>query len=184
MCIRDRLEQVGPPVNGQYKPVFEGLMTQRRTEKILLTALTLLYYISSALVLFFISSYVKEYLKLTKRQSKYFILTVAVLCIVQVILALLSPLTGSIFYINENGYQRGNLFLLSQVIPVLNMILCIICIFVNRKKLSGREMVFFHLYLLLPPVSMLIQTMFRGLGIVSPIITLNILCLLYTSRCV
>lgn len=24
------LEQVGPPVNGQYKPVFEGLMTQRR----------------------------------------------------------------------------------------------------------------------------------------------------------
>ena len=146
-------------------------------EKILLTALTLLYYISSALVLFFISSYVKEYLKLTKRQSKYFILTVAVLCIVQVILALLSPLTGSIFYINENGYQRGNLFLLSQVIPVLNMILCIICIFVNRKKLSGREKVFFHLYLLLPPVSMLVQTMFRGLGIVSPIITLNILIL-------
>lgn len=25
-----KLEQVGPPVNGQYKPVFEGLMTQRR----------------------------------------------------------------------------------------------------------------------------------------------------------
>lgn len=25
-----KLKQVGPPVNGQYKPVFEGLMTQRR----------------------------------------------------------------------------------------------------------------------------------------------------------
>lgn len=146
-------------------------------EKILLTVLTILYYISSALVLFFISSYIKEYLKLTKLQSKYFIFTVIILCMVQIILTLISPFTGAIFYINEVGYQRGNLFLLSQAIPVLNMILCIVCIGINRKKLSARELVFFHLYLLLPPVSMLIQTMFRGIGIVSPMITLNMLIL-------
>ena len=34
-CAEDiaQLEQIGPPVDGQYKPVFEGLMTQRRIMK-------------------------------------------------------------------------------------------------------------------------------------------------------
>ena len=34
-CVEDiaELEKVGPPVNGQYTPVFEGLMTQRRIMK-------------------------------------------------------------------------------------------------------------------------------------------------------
>lgn len=143
--------------------------------KTLLIVLTVNYYVSSALVLLFISNYIKEYLKLTKKQSRLFITTVAVLCSIQIFLAVVSPFTGSVFLINEDGYNRGNLFLLAQAIPFINMALCITCINLNRRKLTGRELVFFYLYLLLPQLSMVIQVLFRGINIVSPIITLNML---------
>lgn len=143
--------------------------------KFTLTALTVIYYISSALVLFFVSIYVIEYLKLSKRQSRILFIAAGILCVVYSVLTFISPITGSVFFVEDDGYHRGNLFIFTQSLPIINSFLCMCCIILNRKKLTRKELFFFSLYLFLPPAAMVVQMLFRGINLVSPIITLNVL---------
>ena len=89
------------------------------SEKWILSAASAVYYIASAFVLYFFIWYVMEYLQITGRAKKFCLLYALLLCSVQVVFAAISPFTGSIFYITDNGYQRGPLFLISQIVPLL-----------------------------------------------------------------
>lgn len=79
-------------------------------EKRLLAAGSALYYTASAFVLYFFSCYITTYMQLKGRTKKVCLLSVAAVCGVQVMFALLSPFTGSFFYVTDEGYQRGRCF--------------------------------------------------------------------------
>lgn len=143
--------------------------------KLILNSLTVVYYVSSAMVCFLVALYVIEYLKPSRKQRKIFLMIPAALCIANIFMTLISPVTGSVFYVENDGYHRGNLFLLSQSLPLVNSVLCMVCILLNRKKLTRKELLFFTIYLFLPPAAMGVQTLFRGINLVSPMITYNIL---------
>ena len=82
-------------------------MTASVLERLVLSAATALYYAASAFVLYFFIRYIMEYLQMTGRAKKFCLLYAIVLCGVQVVFAIISPFTGSIFYITNSGYQRG-----------------------------------------------------------------------------
>lgn len=125
-------------------------MTASVLERLVLSAATALYYAASAFVLYFFIRYIMEYLQMTGRAKKFCLLYAIVLCGVQVVFAIISPFTGSIFYITNSGYQRGPLFLISQFVPLLCYLLFMILVMIYRKKLLRREVVFFLLYIFIP----------------------------------
>lgn len=143
--------------------------------KFTLVLLTVVYYASSAVMLFFVTCYVIEYLKISSKKRRFFLTVSASMCAFFIAMTLISPITGSLFYVNDSGYQRGSLYLPIQCIPLINSVLCMYCIVLNRKKLTRKEFGFFTMYLFLPPAAMAVQAMFRGINLVSPMITLNVL---------
>lgn len=141
----------------------------------LLAALTVLYYICSALILFFFTLYINETLQLPKRQKTFFITAVTALCGVQVVFTVLSPFAGLFFYLDQNGYHRGSLFPISQVIPLVCYAIFIYFVLRYRRKLSRREFIFSLSYILMPLAMEGVQILFRGVAVLNCGITFAML---------
>lgn len=133
----------------------------------LLTAGSALYYAASAFVLYFFIQYIAAYIQLEGKRKKTVLLSVAVVCMVQVVFALLSPFTGFFFYITDTGYHCGSLFIISQLIPLFCYLLFTALIIVYRKKLTRREVVFFLLYIFIPLGCNGAQMFTRGIAVVN-----------------
>ncbi len=147
-------------------------------EKIILSAATVLYYTASAFVLYFFIRYIMEYLQMTGRAKKICLIYAMILCGVQIIFAVISPFTGFIFYITNDGYQRGPLFLISQFVPLLCYLLFMALVIIHRKKLLRREVTFFLLYIFIPLGCGAAQMTMRGIAIVNAGVTIATLIIL------
>ena len=147
-------------------------------QKITLTVFTVIYFISSAHVLHFFSLYIITYTQTKGKIQKICLTTVTAACAIQVILALISPFTGAVFYVNDNGYQRGPLFAVSQFIPLFCYLSFMTLVIISRKKLKKREIVFFLLYTLVPLSTGITQMFIRGIALVNVGIVLALLFIL------
>lgn len=143
--------------------------------KMLLSFCSMIFYVSSAFVLYFFGRYMAEYLKLSKRARNIFLTVMTTLCGIQVFFAVISPFTGAIFYISDNGYQRGNLFMISQYVPLLSYLLFTFLMIWYRKRLTRRELIFFLLYIFIPLGAGATQMLFRGIAVVNVGVTLALL---------
>lgn len=141
----------------------------------ILALLSLLFYVSSAFVLYFFARYIAEYLKLTTKIRRNFLTVVTLLCAVQIFFAVLSPWTGAFFHITENGYQRGSLFVISQLVPLFCYLSFTFLVILCRKKLTYRELIFFLLYIFIPLGAGALQMFFRGIAVVNVGVTLALL---------
>ncbi|MBS5725699.1 MAG: hypothetical protein KHW59_07980, partial [Clostridiales bacterium] len=112
-------------------------------QKNTLSAFSALFYAASAFVLYFFFRYISDYLKLTGKPRKLCHISVITVCTIQVFFALISPFTGSIFYVADDGYQRGPLFIISQLVPLFCYLLFTALVIIYHKKLKRREVVFF-----------------------------------------
>ena len=146
--------------------------------KLLLTLFTVVFYVASAFVLYFFAGYMGEYLKLPVRVKKLYLTVIAVVCGAQVFFAVISPFTDSIFYVSDRGYQRGSLFIISQLIPLFCYILFTVLVIVYRKRLNWREVVFFLLYIFVPLGGGAIQMFLRGVAVVNIGVALALLFIL------
>lgn len=147
-------------------------------QKAVLCALTALYYAASALMLGCFSHYIAAYMKLSGREKKVCCGVVDILCAADILFALTSPFTGYIFYVTDDGYQRGPLFVISQIVPLICYLLFLILIVTCNKKLKSREVVFFLLYVLIPLAGNAVQMLFRGIAVVNCAVSLAILLIL------
>ena len=143
--------------------------------RLTLSLFSMLFYISSAFVLYFFARYMDEYLKLADRARRLFLAVITSLCGVQIFFAVLSPLTGAIYYVSEAGYQRGPLFMISQLVPLLCYLSFTFLVILCRKKLTRREVAFFLLYIFIPLGAGATQMFFRGIAIVNVGVTLALL---------
>lgn len=146
--------------------------------KLLLTLFTVMFYVASAFVLYFFAGYMGEYLNLPVRVKKLYLTVIAVVCGAQVFFAVISPFTDSIFYVSDRGYQRGSLFIISQLIPLFCYILFTVLVIVYRKRLNWREVVFFLLYIFVPLGGGAIQMFLRGVAVVNIGVALALLFIL------
>ena len=146
-------------------------------EKIILSAATVLYYTASAFVLYFFIRYIMEYLQMTGRAKKICLIYAMILCGVQIIFAVISPFTGFIFYITNDGYQRGPLFLISQFVPLLCYLLFMALSLSTEKNCSG-EKSHFSCYIFIPLGCGAAQMTMRGIAIVNAGVTIATLIIL------
>ncbi|GAA6396008.1 sensor histidine kinase [Solibaculum mannosilyticum] len=146
--------------------------------KITLSVSSALFYIASAFVLYFFARYISEYLKLSGKEKKGFLTAITIVCSVQIFFAIVSPFTGAIFYVTDIGYQRGSLFLISQLVPLFCYISFTVLVIVHRKKLTRREVMFFLLYIFVPLGGGAIQMLLRGVAVVNIGVALALLFIL------
>lgn len=144
-------------------------------EMCILTVLTVVFYVASAFILYFFMRYIMEYLHLTDITQKIYLRIVRPVCMVQIVFAMISPFTGSFFYITGDGYQRGSLFMISQLVPLFCYILFMVLVVIYRKKLSKRETAFFLLYIFIPLSSGVAQMFLRGIAVINIGVTIALL---------
>ncbi|MFQ7263307.1 MAG: sensor histidine kinase [Lachnospiraceae bacterium] len=144
-------------------------------EKAVLLIATTFYYVASAFVLYFFIRYIMEYLQVTNRVKNFCQVYTLVLCSIQAIFAVISPFTKAVFYITDDGYQRGPLFLVTQFVPLLCYLLFTVLVILYRKKLRIREIVFFILYIIIPLGCGAVQMTMRGIALVNAGITVSVL---------
>ncbi|MDD3252149.1 MAG: histidine kinase [Lachnospiraceae bacterium] len=139
---------------------------------------TSVFYAASAFVLYFFGRYIFEYLKLSGRAKKVCLSAVVAVCSIQLFFAVISPFTGSVFYVTDSGYQRGELFWVSQVVPAFCYFLFTVLVIVYRKRLAWREVVFFLLYIFVPLGGGAAQMFLRGIAVVNIGVALALLFIL------
>ncbi len=149
--------------------------TSEPHQKIILTVLTVVYYVASAFVLYYFARYMDEYLKLSGRVRKGYLAAVTAVCGIQTFFSVISPLTGSFFYVADDGYHRGALFLLSQMVPLFCYLLFTVVVISYRKRLAWREVIFFLLYIVFPLVGLASQMLLRGIGVLNVSVSLSLL---------
>jgi two-component system LytT family sensor kinase len=146
--------------------------------RISLFFLTMLYYVASGLVLYFFARYLEVYLKLSGKVRRVYLTLIVFFCSIQIFFAVASPFTGWIFCVTDNGYQRGSLFLISQIIPFFCGILFLAMVILHCRKMSGREVIFFLLYFFTPVCASVVQTVLRGIAIVNLGVTFALILIL------
>lgn len=87
---------------------------------------------------------------------------------IQILFALISPWTGFFFSITpENVYQRGSLFLLSQLTAVVVYIVQIILIVRGSKGLLHREVLFLSGYIVIPVIGEVCQVLLYDIALLN-----------------
>lgn len=143
-----------------------------------LLILTLIYYSASAFMLWFFTQYIIAYLKIPKRVKKICLGFVMPACVVQIVFAMISPFTGAIFFVTDDGYQRGSLFIVSQLVPLFCYLVFTALVMIYRRKLKRREVVSFLLYIFMPFGCNVAQMLIRGIAVVNIGVTLALLFIL------
>ena len=106
-----------------------------------------LFYVSSAPLLYAFTGYIREYICQKTTVPKIFMRTTAALALLQIILTLVSIPTGLYFTItSETVYVRGEGFLLSQLIPFAIYGIDLLMIILYRKSLRRKEVFYFCFY--------------------------------------
>lgn len=127
-----------------------------------------LYYVSSAPLLYSFTGYIREYISQKTTVSSVFMRTTAVLALLQIILTLVSIPTGLYFSITtENTYVRGRGFLLSQLIPFAIYGIDLLLIIIYRKYLRRKEVFYFCFYIFMPVIGEVLQILFYGIATVN-----------------
>lgn len=147
-------------------------------EKNLVMVGSALFYIASAFVLYFFSCYITTYIQLEDIEKKVCTLSVAGVCAIQIFFAIISPFTGSFFYVTNEGYQRGHLFWISQLVPLFCYLLFTVLVIFCRRKLKRREVIFFLFYIFVPLGSGAAQMFTRGIAVVNIGVALALLFIL------
>ena len=113
--------------------------------KIVLTLSSALFYTASAFVLYFFGRYILEYLQVAGRTGKRYLAAITAVrradffCPYQ-------PLQRLHFYVADDGYQRGSLFFISQLVPLFCYLLFTALVILYRKRLAWQEIVFSAVY--------------------------------------
>lgn len=136
-------------------------------QRAVLSFSSVIFYAASAFVLYFFARYVEEYLRLAGRAQRWYLASVRFVCAVQVVFACLSPATGAIFRVTGEGYQRGDLFFISQMVPLYCYLLFTAVVIAHRRQLIRRELIFFLLYIFVPLGGGAVQMFLRGIAVVN-----------------
>lgn len=83
--------------------------------------------------------------------------------VINFILTVLSPVFSFVFFVDSsNVYRRGSMFIISAAITYFYMVLSLLIIIKNRRKIVKQEFVPLFIFGILPMAGGLIQTLFYG----------------------
>lgn len=125
-----------------------------------------LLYVSGMILLLTYTKYVICYLEPKVRVHRGFSLVIGGICAFYMVLVLISQYNGMFYWIDsDNIYHRGDWYMLSQVFVVLVLLMDTLITFIYRSYLRKKELLAFGGYIILPILSVVIQTFFYGLSL-------------------
>lgn len=143
---------------------------------ILLRAGTFLYFICACPLLLTFISYLSEYLGLRTQVKKTFLMLSLAVCICYTVTVVLSMFNGMFFWFDENNYyQRGEWFWLSQLLPMLSYGITAVMIHTYRRCLDKKTYWILMSYIILPVVGETIQIFNYGIALLNTSIAIALL---------
>ena len=138
-----------------------------------------LYFMGAPVMAFLFWRYVVSYLGVEDPGIKRVNVILSFGLLLAVIVRLLNNLFGFYFYIKPDGhYQRGDLFLLSNLYAYATMILTLVLVYRARKKFKKYQVVILYMYAFFPLAIGILSVFTFGLSLSSPVIML-VLLLMY-----
>jgi len=136
----------------------------------------LLFYISSGPLLLAFAGYVIACVSGEVKIGKGVFYLAAFLCTLQVLCSALSAWNGMYFTIGEgNIYIRGNIFLLSQIIPFSIYLINAFLIIRYSRYLRRRNLLFLSSHIIIPLAAEIIQICNYGISLLNTGVTLALL---------
>ncbi len=107
--------------------------------------------------------YLYDLLQTGKKTEKLLCNSCCLLSILTTIILVISQSTGWLYYFDEqNLYHRGSLFLISQVVPFIALVILLYLLITNRDNLKKKTFFAACSYVVFPVVGTLIQVLFYG----------------------
>ncbi|MCL2216362.1 MAG: ATP-binding protein [Defluviitaleaceae bacterium] len=128
------------------------------------------------LVLAFMTLYLLAYIELKTKVSQAIKHMAFSICAMGVLLTVVSQFTGMFYTIDEyNLYHRGEMWWLSQAFPLAGLTINMGVVVLYRKVLKNLSSLFFMIYMTLPIIAIVVQSLFFGITYINIAITLNML---------
>ena len=134
--------------------------------KVALYAVTFVEMVAAGFMAFLISMLVLSVSK-PNRPLKGIMIALFSLLIIHVALLVVDRFTNIVFYYDDgNMYNRGTLYLLSNVTPLLMLVFDIVLLIKYRKNINKKVYVAFWVYMIAPIVAIILQGLMYGLQFV------------------
>jgi len=144
----------------------------------LIRAANFFHYAFGSLIMAGMTFYIFANLEIKVKVPRRLKDTVLSLCALSLILIVVSQFTGIYYYIDEhNIYHRGEVFWLSQVLPIVGMLLNIVIVFYYRKAFVRYFLFFFIAYMLLPMAALCMAMIYYGITFINIGTTLSVFIL-------
>ena len=138
-----------------------------------------LYFMGAPVMAFLFWRYVVSYLEVAPERIKKYNIFLSAGLGLAVLMRLFNPLFGHYFTITSDGhYQRGSLYLLSNLYAYFTILLTLALVFRARKKFKRYQVVILFLYAFFPLVMGIVSVFTFGVSLTSPVIML-VLLLMY-----
>jgi len=136
------------------------------------------HYAFGALILAAMTFYIIAYMETKIKIPRIIKDIVLSLCALSMILTIVSQFTGIYYYIDENNiYHRGDVFWLSQVLPMVGMVFNMVIVMYYRKVFERKFLFFFLAYMILPMTAVCLALFVQGITFINIASTLSVLVL-------
>lgn len=137
---------------------------------------TVCYFILNPVICFVWYFYADYQIYESKKRLKKLFIPMLAPVFINVLLSILSIFNGALFYIDENNiYHRGHLFFIMAVICFAFLFYTEILIIFNRKRIPKKDFRPLLSFAVPPIIGGVLQTMFYGISLLWPCVTLSIL---------
>lgn len=131
--------------------------------EVALYAVTFVEMVAAGLMAFLISMLVLSVSR-PDNPSKKLAITLLGLLLVHVVLLIVDRFTNIVFYFDDgNIYHRGNLYLLSNLVPLLMLAFDIVLLIKYRKNIDKKIYIAFWVYMIAPIIAIILQGIMYGL---------------------
>ena len=128
-----------------------------------LQAVTFIEVLAAGFMAFMISMLILAASKIEKSEKRLKIILFILLCL-HVVFLVISQFSGMIYYFDENNvYHRGPRYLLSNLSPLIMLVVDAYMLCRYRKNIKKRVLIAFWVYLIAPIAAMIIQSFTYGI---------------------
>jgi len=141
-------------------------------------AANFLHYAFGALLLGAMSFYILTYLGTKIRVPRLLKDIIVSISALAILMTIASQFSGLYYYIDENNvYHRGNVFWLSQILPMAGMLFNMGVVLFYRKSFEKKFMFFFLAYMILPMAALTLALFIYGITFINIATSLSVFVL-------
>lgn len=128
-------------------------------------------YLMPIMIIIAFNHYLEDFLKTEKLRVVYWITMIGIVNLI------ISQFTGLYYSFGENGYQRGEGYILSYIYPLIATIMQLVIVIRNKKSIRRKMLYPMILFIVLPMIASIAHIFMKGVSFVSFTVVLMIVLL-------